>query len=225
MDKTFFDKVCVELKHNYEKIFEQIYPAKNSSGFTERNLSVNFAKAYEKIVTQQNQNCITWYEFQFGDKNNQHYDAVIINITTKEILIIEAKRYNDLPKKIYSTINDISRINNFPTEILNENSRRIADFNLYKIYGVVLADVWTAETSSPKLKTAIIAQYLSQNFIKTNNHIQKFINEYWSNEEKFNLDNLEIIYNVQGFNDCLNLNHPIICNHYFLLSMIWELAV
>ena len=26
MDKTFFDKVCVEFKHNYEKIFEHIYP-------------------------------------------------------------------------------------------------------------------------------------------------------------------------------------------------------
>ena len=74
MDKTFFDKVCIKFKHNYEKIFEHIYPAKNSSGFTERNLSVNFAEAYEKTAMQLNQNCITWYEFQFGEKNNQHYE-------------------------------------------------------------------------------------------------------------------------------------------------------
>ena len=180
MDKTFFDKVCIKFKHNYEKIFEHIYPAKNSSGFTERNLSVNFAEAYEKTAMQLNQNCITWYEFQFGEKNNQHYDAVVVNITTKEILVIEAKRFNDLPKKIYSTVNDIHRINNFPAEILNENSCRITDFNLYKIYGVFLADIWTAGTSSPKLKKLIKAQYLSQNFINTNNRIQKFINEHWS---------------------------------------------
>ena len=225
MDKTFFDKVCIKFKHNYEKIFEHIYPAKNSSGFTERNLSVNFAEAYEKTAMQLNQNCITWYEFQFGEKNNQHYDAVVVNITTKEILVIEAKRFNDLPKKIYSTVNDIHRINNFPAEILNENSCRITDFNLYKIYGVFLADIWTAGTSSPKLKKLIKAQYLSQNFINTNNRIQKFINEHWSDEEKFDLNNLDIIYNVQGFDDCLALNHPMICNHYYLLSMTWEVSI
>lgn len=225
MDKTFFDKVCVEYKHNYEKIFEQIYPAKNSTGFTERNLSVNFSKAYETLIVQDNQNCITWYEFQFGNKNSKHYDAVIVNTTQKEILIIEAKRYNVLPRKIYSMIKDIFRINNFLTEIRNENFHRIPDFTKYKIYGVVLADIWTAKTSSPKLKELIKEQYASRNFIKTNEHIKDYANRNLNDKDKFDLNNLEITYNMQGFDDCANLNYPIICNHYFLLSMYWELKI
>ena len=64
-----------------------------------------------------------------------------------------------------------------------------------------------------------------KNFINTDNRIQKFINEHWSDEEKFDLNNLDIIYNVQGFDDCLALNHPIICNHYYLLSMTWEVSI
>ena len=34
--------------------------------------------------------------------------------------------------------------------------------------------------------------------------------------------NYGITYNMQGFDDCANLN-DLICNHYFLLSMYWEL--
>jgi hypothetical protein len=80
------DKVLHRYKENYCRIFECIYPSMGSTGFTERNLSVNFAMAYESV----HKDSITWYEFQFGKKNNLHYDAIIINPAEKEIVIVSS---------------------------------------------------------------------------------------------------------------------------------------
>jgi len=41
------ENVLKKFREHYLSIFEAIYPSKNSTGFTERNLSVNFAKSYE----------------------------------------------------------------------------------------------------------------------------------------------------------------------------------
>lgn len=79
--------VFEKYKKNYDRIFKVIYPAKNSTGFPERNLSVNFAKAYENVFD----NTVTWYELQFGIKNNRHIDAVIIDIKNKRIIFINQK--------------------------------------------------------------------------------------------------------------------------------------
>ena len=59
MPKYFLD-VFENYRYNYQRIFSILYPSKNSTGFTERNLSVNFANAYEQI----NPSAITWFEFQ-----------------------------------------------------------------------------------------------------------------------------------------------------------------
>lgn len=49
MNWNWRDEVFENYKNNYVKIFDMIYPAKGNTGFPERNLSVNFAKAYEKM--------------------------------------------------------------------------------------------------------------------------------------------------------------------------------
>ena len=90
------DKVFELYKENYEKIFDVFYPAKNSTGFTERNLSVNFCKAYETVFPES----ISWFEFQFGENNNLHYDALIINPKLKVILLIESKRFSNPSKNL-----------------------------------------------------------------------------------------------------------------------------
>ena len=90
------DKVLQRYKENYCRIFEKIYPSHGSTGFTERNLSANFAKAYESISPD----AVTWYEVQFGQKNNLHYDTMIINPTKKEIVIVESKRLSHVKKKV-----------------------------------------------------------------------------------------------------------------------------
>lgn len=40
MPKYFLD-VFENYRYNYQRIFSILYPSKNSTGFTERNLSVN----------------------------------------------------------------------------------------------------------------------------------------------------------------------------------------
>ncbi len=218
MDKSIFKSICDEYKRNYVEIFKHIYPSKNSTGFTERNLSVNFSKAYEKIITKENQDCISWFEFQFDETNNKHYDAIIINSTVKEILVIEAKRYNNLSRKINSVINDIARINKFLTEILRKDDRRIPSIESYKIYGVILADIWIGNTSSVKQKNIVKKQYIDNSFIKDN----KYIN----NDSKRSLSGLKFIYNVEDFTDCIeSIKSESICNDYSLLSILWELPI
>ena len=68
--KKEFQEICNIYKNRYVSIFRQLYPTSKKSGFTERNLSVNFAVAYENYSCQMKQNTVTWYEFQFGKKNN-----------------------------------------------------------------------------------------------------------------------------------------------------------
>lgn len=105
MPKYFLD-VFEKYRYNYQRIFSVLYPSKNSTGFTERNLSANFANAYEQISPS----AITWFEFQFGEKNNLHYDAVIIDPENKKLLLIESKRFSNLRKKIASRLQCFLRL-------------------------------------------------------------------------------------------------------------------
>ena len=103
MPDLFFD-VFENYRNNYQRILSLLYPSKNSTGFTERNLSVNFANAYERV----NSSAITWFEFQFGENNNLHYDAVIIDPKNKRLLLIESKRFSNPHQKIASVGADIN---------------------------------------------------------------------------------------------------------------------
>ena len=180
-----------EFKKNYVRIFDVIYPAKNSTGFPERNLSVNFAKAYEKLFENSN----TWYELQFGIKNNRHIDAVIIDSKNKNILLIESKRFNNPSKKINEIKTDIFRIIDLKKELSNDQDNRIKNIKLYQFYGVVLADVWI-ET---QFKKEIFVAYRDQTYIK----------------DKYPDINLKgLYYDIREFNSIDN---------YKLLSFVWEL--
>lgn len=197
--------ILEEYKENYNNIFNTFYPAKNSTGFTERNLSVNFAKAYEKI----NPNAITWYEFQFGEKNNLHYDAIIINSESKELIIIESKRFSNLLKKINEVEEDIIRINKSVSTYYADFKSRIENFEEYTIIGVILADVWT-ET---KNKTALKDAFLNSCFLQT-----YFTDLYATSERWF----------LNGEYFCLDFHSlktsDSISKNYYLLGMAWELS-
>lgn len=143
-----FKTVFSEFRQNYIDILNVLYPSKNSTGFTERNLSVNFAKAYEQIVPTAH----TWYEFQFGTKNNLHFDAIIVDAARKELLIIESKRFSNPTKKMQEVKDDIIRINKASTVYRSEFETRINGFEHYSIYGVVLADVWTENRNKIQIK-------------------------------------------------------------------------
>ena len=157
----------------YRNILELMYPAKNSTGFPERNLSVNFSRAYEKMVQSQSQRCCAWYEFQFGDKNNLHVDAIILNPDAGELLIIESKRFSNPPKKIEEVKEDITRIPQLINELKQENRINMSIVN--KSYGVILADVWD-ETCTKK---DILDSYKVG--MKDCNSIESFAKKYLGN--------------------------------------------
>ncbi|PSV11638.1 hypothetical protein C0W59_19075, partial [Photobacterium kishitanii] len=70
----------------YEHILNRYYPAHNSTGFTERNLTNNFVAAMEKELGL---DCISWFEAPICLENKAHIDAVIL--TDDSTILIEAK--------------------------------------------------------------------------------------------------------------------------------------
>lgn len=129
-----YDDVMQRCLKNIADILTVLYPAEGGNGFTERNLSVNFASAYKSIAEAEGERCAVWYEFPFD--GSRHYDAVIINDTANEILAIEAKRIKS-NRKIDGIRDDIKRIRQLP----NKLGTRLYREGAYKIYGVILADV------------------------------------------------------------------------------------
>lgn len=195
----------------YGNILTKIYPAKNSTGFPERNLTVNFSKAYEKVSQQKNQNSFTWFEFQFGEENNLHIDAVIINETLNEMYVIESKRFSNPNAKMEEIGEDIERIHMFVNELYKEckedsEKYRIDMNNIEKCYGIILADVWM-ETS---LKEEICKAYKDGNFLEK---YKKIVN----NQQE--LDKVQYyVYSMQK-NERKRV-HP-----YNLVSLCWEMIL
>ncbi len=156
MPDLFFD-VFENYRNNYQRILSLLYPSKNSTGFTERNLSVNFANAYERV----NSSAITWFEFQFGENNNLHYDAVIIDPKNKRLLLIESKRFSNPHQKIASVGADINRIQHAKDNYLHDFQLRVPDFTSYRIYGVILADIWTETQRKKQIYASFATGYES----------------------------------------------------------------
>ena len=194
------DKVFDVYKINYEKIFRIIYPAKGNTGFPEKNLSVNFVKAYERIYSD----AIIWYELQFGERNNNHIDVIVVDKKNKRLLLIESKRFNNPSQKIPKIREDIERIKKVKDELLNDSDKRISDVKSYTFYGIVLADVWM-ET---KTKENIYEEFREETFIK---------NKY----EDILLKNL--YYNTKDFVENKDFINSNIRENYKLVSFVWEL--
>ena len=174
----------------YERILEEFYPSLGSTGFQERNLTVNFSKAYENVCKAER--VFSWFELQFGDKNNNHFDCVIINNTRKELFIAESKRFTSSMKK-QSVLNDIGRINSFVKNGLDE---RFDDYKNYKVFGVILADVWKENNT----KKEIYRAFKDEDFFK-----DASLNESWHMYDTRDIQ-------VQG------------CKaEYSLLSFVWEI--
>ena len=152
--------VFAEYQGIYQKILDSFYPAKNSTGFPERNLSVNLSKAYEKVAEVKGQKSISWFELQFGERNNSHVDAVIINLSTNELLVVEAKRFSNPALKMKEVSKDIERIHSLVAELKTED--RIEMDKIKKCYGIVLADVWI-ETD---IKKQILKSYKADRKIR-----------------------------------------------------------
>ena len=173
-------------QQHYSKIFDYMYPAKNSTGFTERNLSVNFIKGYESARAMYDEKIVSWYEFQFGEKNNYHVDAVMWNISLGELYVIESKRFNNPSAKIREIDADINRIYALVDELKSEcatSKQRIPINNISQIFGVILADAW----NETKIKNNIIT--ISNNSISFTKESEKYMGT-----GTFNLNNQEFLF-------------------------------
>lgn len=207
------DSVFNEYGKIYQDILNSIYPAKNSTGFAERNLSVNFSKAYEKRAVLNGQEAISWFEFQFGEKNNLHVDAVLLNKNTKEMCIVESKRFSNPFPKMKEIGKDIQRILDFITELKVENSKgtiRIDISSVKKCYGVILADVWR-ETA---VKKEILQSY--KEGMENPDSEEAFLNKFHKEIGEIGA-NTEIHYNVKSFEGLMNVEK------YSLISLWWEI--
>lgn len=199
----------------YKTILSNIYPAKHSTGFPERNLSVNFSKAYETVAADAGETAFSWFEMQFGKKNDLHVDAVIINETVGDLLILESKRFNYPLKKAKEIVKDINRIYDFVLELQNENNIRIDMLKINHCYGVILADVWT-ETD---IKKDILRSYKAGVEDPCSN--ESFLNKYCINEfpdREFS----DLAYNVCDMKDTFFRTYNY--NKYNLVSFIWEIS-
>lgn len=135
---NIFDPVFELYRNLYLRIFELIYPAFGSTGFTERNLTANFSKAYETF----HPGAITWFEMPFSKR--LHLDAIIIDPSSKTMLFIESKRFSNVTSKVSSVGNDIRRINKAIRAQRYSIRAHVAGYdNFPNRYGVILSDVWT----------------------------------------------------------------------------------
>lgn len=208
------NEVFTEYGNIYKRILNRIYPAKHSTGFAERNLSVNFSKAYEIVAMQNGQTAFSWFEFQFGNNNNLHIDAVVINDTTNEMFVVEAKRYNNPIPKMREVGEDIDRIGDFITELQAENqagSMRIDIGGMKKCYGIILADVWTESD----LKKEICKSYLAG--VENNASEDAFLYKF-GNEVIFLSQLSDVYYDVQMMNEIVD------ATKYNLVSFWWKIG-
>ena len=149
--QEFWDKILAEYKKIYLNITDNFYPSLESTGFQERNLTVNFSKAYEKIAREEfeegtKKTVFSWFEFQFckdNRKNDRHFDCLLVNTFRKEIVFVESKRFIGTGKK-RSIEEDIDRINRYAKNKIRTESR-FDGFRGYHVFGLILSDVWRNE--------------------------------------------------------------------------------
>lgn len=147
MDKNRADWVLDMYKTRYSNILGKIWPTIGSNGFNEHNLTVNYTIAFETVAARNNEETSAWFEFQIPNesKNNHRMDGLIINHTTKELYLVEAKRFskNKLKRKRRELGYDFIRIENLDLsrfENLFVEKELISD---YQIFGILLFDLWT----------------------------------------------------------------------------------
>jgi len=132
--RAAFDKTIIK----YNLILNNYYPAHKSTGFTERNLTNNFASALEQELGEQ---AFTWYEAPLSAEEKMHLDAILFDKERKSCFLIESKRFSNLTKKISETKNDILRMSYQLHHKTLEHG--LGDFQIEHRYAVVLVDIWT----------------------------------------------------------------------------------
>lgn len=146
----FLNDVIKTYVGRYDHILGRMYPSKGPTGFPEVNLSVNYSRAYDTVLSSRNEHeSVSWFEFQLsngktGKKNDNHLDCIIIDDSNKRILFIEAKRFREV-KQVKGIGKDVKRFYRFYDNRKEEFDERVQNSEDYDFYAMVLADVWIAK--------------------------------------------------------------------------------
>lgn len=190
------DEAFVLYQDIYRNILNNMYPAKGTPNFPERNMAINFSKAYETVALKKGHRACSWFEFPFGDKNNLTMDAVMVDPKGWELVVVEAKRYNNPLSKMQGVRKDIDRIYELVSELNNEE--RIDMNRIRHIYGVILADVW----DETPMKHKIIEAYQNGQILEE--YSAAMANEYRAE-------------GAESHAQCADEDLK-----YYLVSMVWE---
>lgn len=137
---------------DYGNIFRSYYPAHNSTGFMERNLTFYFCKALIDRLSDGSpmKQPFAWMEPPLPDKN-QHMDAFVYSphAGQETAFFIEAKRFSDVTQKLQEVKDDIGRILNPKNRnhILGTQETPLPCKRQYLVY---LADVWIMDGEKEK---------------------------------------------------------------------------
>lgn len=181
----------------YEKFFELTHAGVDEIKFMEKNLSVNFSRAYEIFSAIHREDSFSFFEVAFGDK--KHLDCVILNDTTGELFAIEAKRFGyQFHEKSQEIGKDINRI----AEFVNEEPWKNFPFR----YGVILADIWDIPRD--------YANWWDQN-LESAEIISSYYDATFLNKFKIGGELSNVQYDIQA---------DISRRGYYLLSFWWEIS-
>ena len=210
----------------YRTILDVLYPAKNSTGFPERNLTVNFSKAYEELASGKKEKVVTWFELQFGDNYRKHLDAVLLNTITQELLFVEAKRFSNPQKKIEEVGGDINRIYKLYQELkkdsASEERPRIDIGKVKHVKGIVLADVWDETDRKKEILESFQKGQMNPNSPEA--FLRKYENDLKNGglETGWKMERIEY-YVSESFQipETETTNH----SDYYLLAFTWDIPM
>ena len=137
--------VLKRMRARYSRMLDTYYPAFETTGFTERNLTFNFC--HEALCL--NEKLIVWQEVPLSDKE-QHLDSIIFDDVNKSIYIVEAKRLG-AEGAISSIKNDMERLEDLSTQwkkIRGVDDYYVPERKNYKKYFVILVDLWAPHKST-----------------------------------------------------------------------------
>ena len=139
------ETILKRMQARYSQMLDTYYPAFETTGFTERNLTFNFC--HEALCL--NENMIAWQEVPLSDKE-QHLDSIIFDDVNKSIYIVEAKRLG-AEDAIGSIENDMDRLEGLSekwTKIRGIDDIYVPERKNYTKYFVVLVDLWAPHGST-----------------------------------------------------------------------------
>lgn len=221
----FLNDVIKTYVGRYDRILGRMYPSKGPTGFPEVNLSVNYSRAYDTVLSSRNeQESVSWFEFQLsngktGKKSDNHLDCIIIDDSNKRILFIEAKRFRG-KDQVTGIGKDVKRFYRFYDNRKEEFDKRIQNSEDYDFYAMVLADVWIAK-GSEDIRFKIRKSFEEKRFFAVDTPFKDYFMEVELDEQLLErINKSDIIYR----NDLIEKTNVDNSETLYLLTATWKLS-